>query len=364
MEQVINKDTCYAFFKLLVEFGDAYYVDGNQMVLCNADNSPVGIAVGKKNLPLALFKEGMKIGDYVVLNPLIDSCNKAPEREWFFQTRQLIIGGLVKRLITKVVEIAISKDEENDYAKLELVSEFVDKLDEKMLKEIERIKLMEWGFIFYDKPTNTAQLQSDIFNNTLVESLGNKVRKQTWEVFRGMMQILFGTSDIEGSFQHVATNVAIPRADAILHVMASTAVKLNVYTKKLLNVDLHPQIFAGYLEHLDKFQKLVGWYASGTGTVREKEEETSPVWNTSRVPQPGVSLNVPGMSQESMGIPSGLTVPGLVVAAEAFLPSIPSNNVVVPGFVPTPMNGYHYSNPQQNNWNAGNSLPNLVPAGM
>jgi len=368
MEQIINQDSVYAFLKLVTEFGGAYYVDMNQIILTTSDNSPIGVAVGKKTLPVALFKDGMKVGNYVVLNPLVETLGKAPEREWFFQSRQLLIGGMLKQLFTRIVEIAIDKGKDTDYEKLDLVTAFYDKLDEKMLKEIDRIKVMEWAYIFYDKATHTAQLQSDIFNTQLQESLGNKIRKQSWEVFRGLMALIFGTDDIEAKFTFTSANVAIPKADAIFHIMSMAANRLNPHVKKILNVDLHPQVLASHLEHLEKYQKLIAWFATGTSAASVSSEKPAVPWGTAPTK---TSTGVPlpeGANIGPVGIPTNGVIPGTIVPAESTpitAPiTVPVASVPVPvGFTPAPLTGMHFGQPVSGGCPVNGMAPVSVMAG-
>jgi hypothetical protein len=371
MEQVINQDTVYSFLKLLVELGGVHYVDKDQIIISSSTGNPVAVSVGKRVLPIALFKDGMPIGEYVVLNPLKESFGKAPEREWFFTFQSVLVGSLVKRLLSKTVELAISKDENVSYEKLDLVTAFFDKFDEKMLKEIDRIKVTQWANIFYDKATHTAQLQSDIFNAKLQAELGSKIRKQSWEVFRGMMELIFGTCEIEKNFTYVSSSVAIPKADAILHVQAKAIAKVNPFAKKMLDVDLHPQTFANHLENLEKYQKLVNWFATGTAMANvapppAKQETpwgTVPAESPNGVPLPG-SVVSPENSAPVGALPAGTlatAAPVEVIAAPVGAPAaVASGNSApivgvtnVPGMVPAvttavpaglvpPIGGFNY----------------------
>lgn len=313
MEKSINNDTVYEFLKLLVELGEIYYIDKDQVIFSSATEAPVGVKVGKDNAkPVALFKSGASVNNNVVfLNPLVENLAKNPEREWFFNHLCMLPGSILKYTLTSIVEAATSKKKDVDYAAMDVITKFMDKIDSKMIAEIDRIKSIEWGYIFYDNKDHVAQLQSDIFNEELEKKLKGKVRKSSWEVFRGFMQMIFGTDDIEGNFTYTATMVGLPKADAIFHVLISAISKMSSTVKKATGIDLHPTLLKNHLQNLEPYHKLWSWFTTGTAQKSaDKAESTSSVpWKKSGVPS-GAGVPVNGVSS---GVPRNACGAGIIV---------------------------------------------------
>lgn len=313
MEKSINNDTVYEFLKLLVELGGSHYVDKDQIIISGATDSPVGVKVGGgKGKPVALFKSGASVNnDVVFLNPLVENLSSSPERDWFHNHLCMFPGSILKYTLSSIVEAATSKKKDVDYAAMDVVTQFMDKIDTKMLAEIDRIKAIEWGYIFYDSKDHVAQLQTDIFNEELEKKLKGKVRKSSWEVFRGFMQSIFGTDQIEEHFTYTSTLLAIPKADAIFHVLIAAVSKMSSTVKKATNIDLHPTLLKNHLQNLEPYQKLWAWFTTGTARQAAEKTETSSTlpWQKSGIPSgTGVPVNGAGA-----GVPRNACGAGIIV---------------------------------------------------
>lgn len=314
MEKSINNDTVYEFLKLLVELGGVNYIDKDQVIHSSATDAPIGVVLSKdaQPKPVALFKNGSSVNNNVVfLNPLVENLAKHPEREWFFNHLCVFPGSMLKYTLSCIVEAATSKKKDVDYAAMDVVTQFMDKIDTKMLTEIDRIKAAEWGYIFYDNKDHVAQLQSDIFNEELEKKLKGKVRKASWDVFRGFMASIFGTDRIEENFTYTATMIGLPKADAVFHVLISAVSKMSSTVKKATDIDLHPTLLKNHLQNLEPYHKLWAWFT--TGTAQQSVDKAKPAsnvpWKSSAVPG-GSGVPTNGVSS---GVPKNACGAGIII---------------------------------------------------
>lgn len=332
MEQSITPENVYAFAKLLVELNGMYFVDKDLVIRQTDGDTPVGVKCGNSAKTISLFKEGMQINpNSVILNPFTETLAKSPERDWFFNYISILPGALIKYTITQIVEDATSKKKDVNYEAMSVITEHLDNMDAKMLDEIDRIKTSQWGIIFYDKADHVAQLQSDIFNVELEKSLKGKVRKSSWEVFRKLMVMLLGVEDIESKYTYTATILAVPKADAMLHVLVAAVAKMGSIVKKVLDTDLHPTLLKHHLENLETYQSLVHWFSTGTAQMEKKEtkKEAALPWEKSSIPM-GTG-KVPVMGSAS-GVPLNGTAPGSLPMSEGNL--LKQEGGVTPAGVP------------------------------
>lgn len=218
---------------------------------------------------------------------------------------------------------------------------------------------MEPSNIFYDNKEHIAQLQSDIFNEELEKKLKGKVRKASWTVFRGLMENLLGTDHIEENFTYKATLIAIPRADAIFHVLINTVAKMSATVKKATGMDLHPTVLKHHLENLEPYQKLMGWFSTGTAQTESANDVKAPAvpWERNNVPVNGSRLPTTGS-----GVPLNASAPGTMVNPLAGQPQVPQVSSV-PGVTPsipmtqTPVASYN-GVPMMGGMGCGNVLVN------
>jgi len=58
------------FVKYLVELGDVYWVDEAWFIMKKINDEPVGMTSNGKALPMVIYHEKLKIGDYVIPDQL------------------------------------------------------------------------------------------------------------------------------------------------------------------------------------------------------------------------------------------------------------------------------------------------------
>lgn len=277
MDKAMTSESAYQFVKALVELGGIYYVDKDQIIRSTADDSPKGVRTGTPpvNKPIALFKVGMKVGDYVALNPFTDILGESKERAWFTTHLALFPGYALKHSIYKMVELGVSDSKGGGYKANKFISKWIDKMDQKLLDEIDRIPTKMWGVIFYDKSKKTAQLQCNLGYEEFREEYKNRIRKSSWSVLTDMVKTFLqtGTKKPE-SLMYESILLSMPKLDAIMHLLVDILKRMEVPLKEFGGIEVDVKGFEAHLEHLEAYREALRWFSSAT---------TSPDANTSGV---------------------------------------------------------------------------------
>jgi hypothetical protein len=277
MDKAMTSENAYQFVKSLVELGGIYYVDKDQIIRSTADDSPKGVRTGTPpvNKPIALFKVGMKVGDYVALNPFTDILGESKERAWFTTHLALFPGYALKHSIYKMVELGVSDSKGGGYKANKFISKWIDKMDQKLLDEIDRIPTKMWAVIFYDKSKKTAQLQCNLGYEEFREEYKNRIRKSSWSVLTDMVKTFLqtGTKKPE-SLMYESILLSMPKLDAIMHLLVDILKRMEVPLKEFGGIEVDVKGFESHLEHLEAYREALRWFSSAT---------TSPDANTSGV---------------------------------------------------------------------------------
>lgn len=283
MNKAIVSEDAHKFIKMLVELGGVHYVDGEQIIHSTATDAPVGVKVGipPKRRPVAIFKEGMSVGDYVILNPFTDVCANSPERSWFVNKMCAFPGALIKRIIIGMIEIGTSKTKDAGYKANKFVSKWIGDMDAKMLDEVKKIDSTDWAVIFYDRTKMIAQLQSNIGYDELKDQFKTKIRKSSWPIFVDMVKTLLKLDDKKAeSLTYKRTIVSIPKVDAILHLLADVLERLDTPTKEFTDIEIPVKEISEHLKNLEVYCEAVKYFASATASPdADKADESSSPWS-------------------------------------------------------------------------------------
>lgn len=301
MNRAVISEDAHKFIKMLVELGGVHYVDGEQIIHSTSTDAPVGVKVGipPKRRPVAIFKEGMSVGDYVILNPFTDVCANSPERAWFVNKMCAFPGALIKRIIIGMIEIGTSKTKDAGYKANKFVSKWIGDMDQKMLEEVKRIDSIDWAVIFYDRGKMVAQLQSNIGYDDLKDQFKTKIRKSSWPIFVDMVKTLLKLDDKKAeSLVYKRTIVSIPKVDAILHLLADVLERLETPTKEFTDIEIPVKEIKEHLENLEVYCEAVKYFASATASPdADKADDKSSPWsiNSPVIPSatPEVSAVIP-----------------------------------------------------------------------
>ena len=271
MDKALTAENCHEFIKELAELGGVHYVDPDLIIHSALDDTPVSVKTGipPKRKPVAIFKVGMKAGDYVVLNPFTDVALNSPERAWFTNKMCAITGSLISHLVNQIIRTGLDKSKDAGYKANKFVSRWVEKIDEKLLDEARRIDPTEWAKIVYDRTKRTAQLQSDVGLDVTKNKYANKIRKASWPVFVDMIKTLLGLPQNKKpeSLMYETKIASIPKIDAILHLLISVLERLDNPIKIFTDIKIDVKSLRKHIDNLEAYVEATSWFASGTGTA-------------------------------------------------------------------------------------------------
>ena len=271
------------FGKILVEWGGVYMVDKDFSIVIEKSESPVVIKTKKGNLPLKLFVGDLDDRDAAYLNIYVDTLGHTAEKDWFYSTRSLIAGNLIKRLILSIAEFAIDEDGNYPSDVIDIVAPYATNIDSKTIKEIKKLDANAYGTIVYSRPKRTAVLNTSILDNEFLEK--NHLRKKTIKVLQRMFMDLLGTEDPKEDYRYKATISGLQRTDAVLHIILKLSQNLNEFTMALLDIDLHPTEIEEHIQYLADYRKQCYWAATGELVSEQKankDKKDSDNWLPSR----------------------------------------------------------------------------------
>ena len=301
MESNFSPNDVYSFLKLLVEIGDVHFVGEDHCIYRNEDRTPVGVKVGsgKDSIKqIALFKEGCKPPpNAVYLNPFDELLGAHPERDWFMNVISIIPGCLLLHSMKTMTDLINSKKKDTKFKAAQILSKFVDRVDEKFSNELQKIRPLDAGMIFYDKQKHIAQLLCDFWQESFEEKMKSKLRKSSIQLIRDMTEELYGTKTPE-EIMYTATVLACPRFDAVVHVLVDVLTRLSKDLEKLIKIDLHAKELTEHLAHLEAYHKALQWLATSSASpVKSVSETDAKIAGTSSVPwnveAPGSSSGLP-----------------------------------------------------------------------
>ena len=260
----ITADNLLAFEKLLIEIGGIYKLCDDMTIENTTTGKKVAIPQGASNKLLVVFKQGIPCGDYAILNPFKEVLGNSKQREWFFNTLQMVVAGLVKSSMIKICKDIVMKNDENNL-QFPLMSRIMDKVDETTIDELDKVRTSDIFIIFYNKKTKTAEAQSNLFTEDF-KSAHSKFRKKTWEVLKVFMEEFFGTTELENEFVYQAKSVTIPETDAFLNVLIGIIRTVGTWIKDITGQDLHQHELSEHMEVLEGYAKLYAWVSTGDNT--------------------------------------------------------------------------------------------------
>lgn len=293
-----------AFIKYLVELGGVYYVDDDSYIRTTVNDEPVGVIVNKKPLPIVVYQENMKMGDYVILNPFSDSLGHNPEKFWLFRSRSVLVEKLVMECVRKIITLGIAakdtKDdnEESNYAAMEYVTPYLDDVTTTTLKKLDKFKKGDLLDIFYSSKQRTAQLQTKIYYEDFCKNFKPRVGKKTWQFFRKVLEQLFKTSAFEELYTYKSGMIGMQECDANLNILYKICKAIEEPVKVLLGKDLDVKTFTKHMNNLEEYHKLSRWLVGSSSKKVEKEEKLDkPPWEESTLPASKMPSGVPNIPQ-------------------------------------------------------------------
>lgn len=329
----INKQTIKEFEKLLIELGGFHELREDGTIWRKSDGVQIAVPVGKQNLPIVLFEEGMAVGnDVVYLNPFSETMGVNRDREWFYEMLSKVLAGLIKGVVVSVCTTIIEK-KQTEYSVYPLINKVLPFVDENFLKEISKISLNDWFCIFYNKSRKTAEAQSAIFTEEF-RAAHPKFRKKTWDGLEAFYMELFRTTRLEESYSYTSQTTGIPETDAKLNVVVGVIRDIEPYVKDILDTELHADKLIEHMANIEGYGKLYSWAVLRRGPV---VEENKPV------PKSAVANGLlPQVAPAPFNgaAPTGAQ-PGQVMTSAAYVtpapvPNAPTYGAPAPQYVGTP----------------------------
>ena len=295
-EHSFSQQDVYEFLKLLVETGGVHYVDANHTIFRSSDRTPVGCKIGngrENRKQIALFKEGSKPPENAVyLNPFDELLGEHPERDWFLNMLAIIPGCLTLYSMKSITETILSKEKDTEFKSAEIIAPFVDKVDKKFLDELQKIRPLDVGLIFYDKQKHTAQLLCDFWEEEFETKMKSKIRKSSLKTMREMIALIYQT-ETPHEMIFTSTGVPYPKFDAIVHVLSTCLTRMTPTVEKVTDLKLRADELAAHIEHMPAYHKALQWLATSTTSKPSAEKPAGDApWNIA----PAGSASITGVA--------------------------------------------------------------------
>jgi hypothetical protein len=306
MAITINEQSLLQFSKLLIELGGIYELQDDMTIKNTHTDEIVSVVLGKKPIPIVLFKTGLTAGEYAFLNPYKESQGKSKEREWFFGMLECCVGVLTKKLMHTIISDCVAKKDDN-YSQFPLMTKIMDKTDATMLDEIDKIPPHSFISIYYNKADKKAEAQTEIFSEEL-RAAYPKFRKKTWEVIGILFREFFGTEDLFEDYVYTAKIMSIPETDAKLHVIIALVKAIGPLTRDVRGCDLHENELQEHLDILEGYSELYAWVNVSNATS-SKLPTVAPFAQMSSTPTSSMMSCIPVTAQPNQTNPF---TPGIV----------------------------------------------------
>ena len=272
----VTPATIMEFTKLLIECGNVYEVQPDYTVKNRLTGEQVQISNGKGVKPLCIYHEGATVNPNVAwLNPFKETLGVSREREWFFGLITTIPGTMMRIITERLIEDAVKKNDE-DCSNFALMAKIIDKVDQTMIVEVNKIHASSYLSVFYNKREKVAEAQTELFSNELKEAFP-KFRKKTWEVIEIIFSEIFGAIDLE-QYRYRSKLINIPETEAKLAVSISLITALGPWARDVLGKDLHEQELNQHLEVLEGYSRLYAYAAVAQDTSNKYAPPSAAPW--------------------------------------------------------------------------------------
>lgn len=253
------------FLKLCVEFGGAYSVNSKNLVADNSTGQLVTVVDAKQNkFGIMIYNEKMVQGDHLILNPFVNTLNLTPEAQWFYMSRSIVVGSMLKYMVTKAVSLAQSDNSvKKTVDQLGIIAPIAEIVEDRTLAECEKLESWDYGRILYNKSTMQGEFHVDVLDEDFRKDKGSKIHQKTWKVIDELMHQFLQT-DNATTYNHKPQCVAIKQLEAFVTIMIRVGTAMQPYVQALLDVDLPVGDLLTHLEYLEIYQKIAGWQVSSS----------------------------------------------------------------------------------------------------
>lgn len=347
-EHTFSPDDVYEFLKLIVEIGGVHYVDNAHCIRRKSDDTPQGIKLnnGKDGLKLiALYKENMELdSSKVLLNPFTEVLGRFPEKDWFFGFAGVLPGALLKETMKAMANLAVSKETDTGFEAADIISKFIDRIDNKFVTELEKIRGVDIGLIFYSKEKHIAQLNSALWEDDFAEKMKSKLRKSSLMLIRDMISSLLGTERPE-DLMYTATLIGCPKFDAVIHVLVDVLNRIADPFEKVTGISIPVKEINAHMQHIEAYHRAMQWLT--TTTASQATEDNRKVIAVSEMKEAPWSAsansstdNVSTLSPTATvatpdAIPSGFKVPTISTVPTMVAPPVVATGMGYHAVMPT-----------------------------
>lgn len=309
------------FIKMMVEAGGGYIVDDQNVIhkektgevwcIANSENPP-------RNVKLVIYNHNQKDADVIMVNPFVEGLQTSKELQWFYITRNLVISVYLKMLYTRIIEecLKVKANQELDSNIIQLISPYVDMVDDKMYAELETVtaKIHTFCDIYWNVNKRYAELKVSVLSENFRKSFGKKIRQKTWAFLMEVAKNVFGTEDPTSVYQMKSDNHGCAKFEAFSQIF------LMVFKAYRPYFILTPDFKAFDFDVMEKHISMIPLYyhraknlVTPTIATTKKKDTTpaSPPWK----PVPVVATPVeyippaaPTIVTPSVGVPMGVPV--------------------------------------------------------
>lgn len=291
------------FLTELIELGGSNEVDRNseKYIRDVASGEVEELTQGNKPKKLAIY--GTQARDALIVNPFADG-ELGNQDNWFYRTRNLLVSGLVARLMIYILENASvdkkEEDKETDGSELiKYIGKYAASIDDKMLTEFKKIisDLESFIKLYYNKQKKVCEVKCSLFNES-TKKMFVGIRKSSWEPLQKIVLKLLGTSDLK-TLSEGPSSAAIPTFEAYVKVF------LNVFEAlkeplKLIEVYVDTTAIRAHLPNLELYYNKAKWCTSCTNGQLPKNNQTQPTavpWGQTVSPVPVMPVAMPFVQQ-------------------------------------------------------------------
>lgn len=266
------------FYKLLVEWAGMFMVD-DEYYICDVESeSPVMLRIGKRSKPIMVLHEEMPSGDHTFFNPLVETIGHSVEKRWYVQSVNTTIQVVTHKLIRRIIELSTGEEELDytpSYDELGIVKPYVDKVDEKMLKELDKLAPKHLLRLVYSPRKKIAQLQTELYDDAFLKKL--KWRKKTINIIREIFADLLGTDNVHEEFKYNAKEANMSEIESIINIMTMYSGALSRHVEVLLKLPLFAEELGSQIKYLKEYRKKSSWAVVGSisNDKEQKKEEAA-----------------------------------------------------------------------------------------
>ena len=286
MNEKIKDEDVSKFLKAIIEIGGINSVDDSPDKYIrrgSGDGEPASLTVDGVAHPLAIY--GTQATDAIIINPFAEGDLDASKNVWFYSTRNVVLGGLLGKLMKELIKIGADSHLKKKNEKLDqpleaikLLESVVEDIDVSTIKEFDKIakELRDFIVIHYNKTTKRGEVSCLIFNKVRRKQFP-AIRVKSWAVFEKLLGKILGTTDLS-TFSEGANTVGIP----VLETFTKILVKIYRAIKEPLTVIgvTLPQLgeLESHIKYLGKYYLCARWCVGSVPDKVEDKNDMTPPW--------------------------------------------------------------------------------------